>query len=145
MPHPIIVTAEELRERPEGDVGAGDSLQIQLWEGSAPGELHVHHDADIAWHVLEGSLHFRFADGEAEVVAGSTLFIPAGTPHTYGVESALHRGEPQGFVRYLVIGPPRLFDLFAALQVAREGRSHTDWGNGPDREIYRRFESDLLE
>jgi uncharacterized cupin superfamily protein len=145
MPQPIIITAEQQRASDEGYLGRGDTLAIQLWEGSAPGELHVHYEHDIAWHVLEGTLRFRFADHEADATAGSTVFIPAGTPHTYGVEKALSEGNPQGFVRYLVFAPPRLFDLFLALQEARTGRPHTDWGRGPDREIYARFDSELLE
>ena len=92
MPEPIIVTAEQDQANPEGTLASGGTLEIQLWEGSAPYELHVHYQHDIAWHILEGSLHFRFADREADVHAGSTLFIPAGTPHTYGIEPSLHAG-----------------------------------------------------
>jgi hypothetical protein len=132
MPEPIITTAEDLRA-------------IQVWEGSAPYELHVHHRHDIAWYIIEGALRFRFADREVEAQAGATVFIPAGTPHTYGIEPSLLAGGEQGYVRYLVIAPPRLFELFKALEVARTGRSHTDWGRGPDAEIYRRYESELLE
>jgi quercetin dioxygenase-like cupin family protein/DNA-binding CsgD family transcriptional regulator len=114
----------------------GGSLEIQEWAGSAPGELHVHHAGDIAWHVLEGSLRFRFADGEKDIAAGQTLFVPAGTAHTYG------EGEDS---RYLVIAPPRLFELFQALRTARSGRPYTEWGKPPDAEIYRKYESELLE
>jgi DNA-binding CsgD family transcriptional regulator/quercetin dioxygenase-like cupin family protein len=114
---------------------AGETLAIEEWQGSAPGELHVHHEHDIAWHVIDGVLHFRFADGEADVAAGSTLFLRAGTPHTYGY----------GDARYLVIGHPRLFELFRELRTARTGRPHTDWGAGPDADIYRKYESELLE
>jgi DNA-binding CsgD family transcriptional regulator/mannose-6-phosphate isomerase-like protein (cupin superfamily) len=114
---------------------AGTTLAVQEWQGSAPGELHLHRSHDIAWHVLEGSLHFRFADREVDAGAGSTVFIPAGTPHTYG----------EGDARYLVIGHPQLFELFQELRNARAGRPHTDWGNGPDSDIYRRYDSELLE
>ena len=145
MPEPSIVTAEQQRASDEGYLARGDTIAIQIWEGSAPGELHIHHQHDIAWHVLAGTLRFRFADGERDAPAGSTVFIPAGTPHTYGLEVALSEGKPEGFTRYLVIAPPRLFDLFAALQVARTGRPHTDWGNGPDKDIYAQFDSELLE
>jgi hypothetical protein len=145
MPEPIIVTADQHRTNPEGTLAAGDTLEIQLWEGSAPYELHVHHRHDIAWHILAGSLHFRFADREADVHAGTTIFIPAGTPHTYGIEPALHAGRAEGFVRYLVIAPPRIFALFKELEIARTGRPHTDWGAAPDPDIYRRYESELLD
>lgn len=114
----------------------GERLAIQEWRGSAPGELHVHHAADIAWHVLEGSLSFRFSDERRTLTAGQTVLVPAGVPHTYG------EGMDS---RYLVIAPPRLFELFEALRAARSRRPFTDWGNGPDRDIYRRYESELLE
>jgi quercetin dioxygenase-like cupin family protein len=131
MSHSPVVST-----RPTPFSARGKSLEIQEWAGSAPGELHVHHAADIAWHVLEGRLHFRFADSEADVSAGQTLFIPAGTPHTYG------EGEDS---RYLVIAPPPLFELFQALRDARIGRPYTEWGKPPDGEIYQRYDSELLE
>lgn len=115
---------------------AGDSLQIEEWQGSAPGELHVHHDSDIAWHVLEGKLRFRLANGIVEAAAGQTVFIPAGIAHTYGDGDS---------ARYLVIAPPKLFALFHALRAARIGRPHTDWGKGPDSDVYQRFDSELLD
>lgn len=115
---------------------SGRTLAIEEWRGSAPGELHVHHADDIAWHVLEASLRFRFAAGATEVTAGTTLFVPAGTPHTFG------EGDD---ARYLVIAAPRLFVLFAELRSARSGRPHTDWGNGPDRGIYEKYDSELLD
>ena len=115
---------------------AGDSLRIEEWRGSAPGELHVHHDCDIAWHVLEGTLRFRVENGEFTVNTGETVFFPAGTPHSYG------EGDE---ARYLVIAPPKLFNLFQQLRSARMGRPHTDWGNGPDRAIYEKFDSELLK
>jgi quercetin dioxygenase-like cupin family protein len=145
MPSPVIVSAEEQRASEEGFIAEGSTIAIQLWEGSAPYELHVHHAHDIAWHLLEGSLTFRFSDSESTVGAGATVFIPAGTPHTYGIEPALLAGCEQGHVRYLVIAPPRLFELFKALEVARTGRSHTDWGKGDDPAIYAAYESELLE
>ncbi len=146
MPKPTIVTAEQHRANPEGTLASGDTLEIQLWEGSAPYELHVHHKHDIAWHILEGSLRFRFSDGVADISEGSTLFVPAGTPHTYGIEPALlSGGSPEGRTRYLVFGPTLLFKLFKELEVARTGRPHTDWGAGPDAEIYARYGSELLD
>jgi quercetin dioxygenase-like cupin family protein len=88
----------------------------------------VHHADDEAWHVLEGELNFRYADRSETVRAGTTVFVPAGVPHTYTA------GEG---ARYLIILTPRLKALIAALQTDRD----------PDRqsEIYRRFESELLE
>ena len=77
--------------------------------------------------MLEGSLHFRFADRELDAPAGSTVFVPAGVAHTYQAHGA----------RYLIVMPPRLAALIAELQSARDHTTHTA--------IYRKYESTLLE
>jgi hypothetical protein len=41
-------------------VATGQSFAIREWHGSGPAALHVHHVDDEAWHVLEGTLRFRF-------------------------------------------------------------------------------------
>jgi hypothetical protein len=82
MPSPVILTAQEQRACDEGFIAQGSTMGIQLWEGSAPYELHVHHAHD---------------------------------------------------------------ELFRALEVARTGRSHTDWGKRDDPAIYAAYESELLE
>ena len=63
----------------------GTSLVIHEWTGSGPSYLHIHRSDDEAWHVLEGSLRFRFADREVDAPAGTTVFVPAGSAHTYWV------------------------------------------------------------
>ena len=100
---------------------------IKEWRGSGPATLHVHHQDDEAWHVLEGTLHFRFADRQLDAPAGSTVFVPAGVPHTYEARDA----------RYLIIMTPRLSALIAELQSDRDPASQAD--------IYRRHASELLE
>ncbi len=89
--------------------------------------MHVHHEDDEAWHGLEGSLHFRFADGEIDVPAGGTVFVPAGVPHTYQARDA----------RYLVILTPRLDALIAELQATRDPRALHG--------VYQKYRSTLLE
>jgi mannose-6-phosphate isomerase-like protein (cupin superfamily) len=88
---------------------SGNTLVIHEWKGSGPPYLHVHNEDDEAWHVLEGSLVFRFADREVWAAKGATVFVPAGVPHTY-------RAEPGS--RYLMILTPRLDALIRALQSA---------------------------
>ena len=69
--------------------------------------LHAFHRSDDeAWHVLEGSLRFRFADREVDAPAGTTVFVPAGAAHTY------RETEPS---RYLIFLTPRLDRLIARL------------------------------
>lgn len=107
---------------------SGNSFEVHEWRGSGPATLHVHHSDDEAWHVLEGELTFRYADRTETVGAGGTVFVPAGVAHTYTAGSD---------ARYLIILTPRLSALIAALQEDRHpSRQH---------EIYRRFDSELLE
>jgi quercetin dioxygenase-like cupin family protein len=134
MPDAVIIPP--VGERSVGFEVGGETLAIHEWAGSAPSELHVHHRDDIAWVVLEGSLHFRFAGREIDAPAGTTLFIPAGTPHTYG------EGADS---RYLVIAPPRLFAMFGELIAARKARPNPAETTDDDRATYRRYDSELLE
>jgi mannose-6-phosphate isomerase-like protein (cupin superfamily) len=105
----------------------GLSFAIREWRGSGPAKLHVHHGDDEAWHVLEGTLRFRFVDRVLDAGPGSTVFVPAGVAHTYEAIDA----------RYLVFLTPRLVALIAELQQAPDATSHA--------RIYRDHASDLLE
>ena len=106
----------------------GRSFSIHEWKGSGPTYLHVHHKDDEAWHVLEGSLHFRFEDKELDAPAGSTVFVPAGVAHTYQAAEGS---------RYLIFLTPRLNELISRLQGERDLEKH--------KEIMREFESEILE
>ena len=90
----------------------GTSLVVREWTDSGPSYMHIHRSDDEAWHVLEGSLRFRFPDREVDAPAGTTVFVPAGSPHTYRVM------EPS---RYLIFLPPRLDRLIARLQSLPDG------------------------
>src|SRR5512138_1168394 len=109
MDKPVI--AQSAR-KPEGVSeaisAAGQTFEVHEWSGSGPGYLHVHYADDEAWHVLEGSLTFRFADGQQEAPAGTTVFVPAGVAHDYF--------ETAGPARYLIIMTPRLSKLIETLQ-----------------------------
>jgi mannose-6-phosphate isomerase-like protein (cupin superfamily) len=86
---------------------SGASLVIRRWTESGPSYLHSHLSDDEAWHVVEGALRFKFLDGEIEAGAGTTVFVPAGVPHTYWVT------QPGS---YLIVLTPRLDQLIAKLQ-----------------------------
>ena len=85
----------------------GTSLVVREWTDSGPSYLHIHRSDDEAWHVLEGSLRFRFADREVDAPAGTTVFVPSGVAHTYRVD------RPS---RYLIFLTPRLDRLIARLR-----------------------------
>jgi len=105
VPEPIIVN--RFNSDQSRIAATGQSFEIHEWKGSGPDYLHVHYADDEAWHVLEGTLTFRFVDKQVEASAGTTVFVPAGVPHTYFVA-----GEP---TRYLIILTPRLRALIEAL------------------------------
>lgn len=107
---------------------AGTSFEIYEWRGSGPATLHVHHTDDEAWHVLQGELTFRYTDRSETVGPGTTVFVRAGTPHTFNAAAD---------ARYLIILTPRLSALIAAL--------HADRDPAHQSEIYKCFNSELLE
>ena len=129
MAEPIIVPGKGTRGDGQQPIAAmGQSFDIHKWSGSGPAYLHVHHSDDEAWHILEGVLTFRFIDKQVEAPAGTTVFVPAGVPHAYY--------EANGPTRYLIILPPRLRDLIAALHGTPLEQHNA---------IMRRFYSEVLE
>lgn len=106
----------------------GGSYNIYEWSGSGPDYLHVHYSDDEAWHVLEGTLTFKFRDREVEAPAGTTVFVPAGVAHSYY--------EANGPTRYLIILTPGLRELISALHAA-PFKEHG--------EIMQRFNSEIVE
>jgi uncharacterized RmlC-like cupin family protein len=82
-------------------------MVIHEWIDDGPSYLHIHRSDDEAWHVLEGTLRFRFADGEIDAPAGTTVFVPAGVAHTY---------RTIGASRYLIFLTPKIHQLIARLR-----------------------------
>ena len=73
-------------------MGSGDSdFVIAEWRdaGGPAGQRrliappHLHHEDDEAWYVLEGKLVVQVGGDEVEAPAGSGVFVPRGTIHTY--------------------------------------------------------------
>jgi mannose-6-phosphate isomerase-like protein (cupin superfamily) len=127
---PMIIAPES----GDGDRAVrGTTLVIEDWTDDgvdrevAP--LHVHHADDEAWHVVSGALRFRFTGRQVTVPAGATVLVPAGTPHTFG-------NAGPGPSRFIIILPARLDELISRLH-ASDPAEHP--------EIYRRYESELLE
>ena len=73
-------------------LGSGDG-QFVIAEWRDPGgasekprliaPVHIHHNDDEAWYVLEGVLRVRRGDEEVEAHAGAGVLVKRGTPHTY--------------------------------------------------------------
>jgi mannose-6-phosphate isomerase-like protein (cupin superfamily) len=115
-----------------GDTGGAYGL-LHSWvpEGASP-PLHVHHDDDEAFYVLEGRMRIVCGDAEYIAPAGSFALLPRGVPHTFVAEGAgdvrvLTLISPGGGERYFVeagapaggpglppAGPPDIARLNAA-------------------------------
>jgi mannose-6-phosphate isomerase-like protein (cupin superfamily) len=67
----------------------GTSLVIHEWTGSGPSYMHIHRSDDEAWHVLEGSLRFRLADGEVDAPAGTAAFEANPGKCTVGIDGVM--------------------------------------------------------
>ncbi|MGE5377189.1 MAG: cupin domain-containing protein [Bacteroidota bacterium] len=129
MKEPMIVSSSRSQAETQPPLSAvGGSFDIYEWSGSGPEYLHVHYSDDEAWHILEGTLTFKFSDRIEEVPAGTTVFVPAGVAHAYY--------EAHGPTRYLIILTPRLRELISALHAA-PFQEH--------KEIMRRFDSEILD
>lgn len=89
--------------------------------------LHVHHQDDEAWYVVEGRLGVRLGSQVVEAGVGEAVLAVRGTPHTYW-------NATQGLTRYLLIVPPRLMALIDELH----------GGSGDYPAIFRRYDSELL-
>ncbi len=122
---------------------AGTQFLIAEWSdpglppGSPPGPprpiapLHVHHEDDEAWYVLEGALAFQLGDQVVEVEAGGAAFAPRGVAHTYW-------NPRQERARYLLVMTPAIRALIADL--------HSTDDRSPEamRAVYQRHRSELL-
>lgn len=129
MAQPIIVPEKQARGEGQRAIAAtGQSFALHEWSGSGPDYLHIHFSDDEAWHILEGTLTFRFRDRTIEAPAGTTVFVPAGVAHTYY--------EAAGPTRYLIVMTPRLRELVAALQGALRQEHQA---------ILRQFASEMVE
>jgi mannose-6-phosphate isomerase-like protein (cupin superfamily) len=111
-----------------------DSFVIADWTdpGTHPGRpiagLHLHHSDDEAWIVLEGRLGFRVGEQECEVLAGDSLLVPRGTPHSYWNPAP----KP---ARYLLVMTPRIHRLIEALHSG---------GQSDFAQIFEEHDSELL-
>jgi quercetin 2,3-dioxygenase len=95
-------------------VAAADTagaLSVMAWDGHAPGgpPLHLHPDQDEVFIVEAGQYHFQCGADHFDLVAGDTIFLPRGVPHTFCQRSA------QGRLRYLYTPAGQMEDFFVAL------------------------------
>jgi hypothetical protein len=94
--------------------------------------LHVHHRDDEAWYVLEGTLRVQVGDKEVEARAGSGVFVPRGTPHTYWNPGP----DP---VRYLLVMPANIYRLIQEIHALPERTRDAVAA------LFRKYDSELLD
>ena len=93
---------------------------------------HLHRRDDEAWYVLEGSLRVRVGRNEVEVRAGSSVFVPRGTAHTYW-------NPGPAPVRYLLVMTSNIFRMIQEI--------HAMPDRNPDalRALFNKYDSELLD
>jgi len=99
----------------------GNDFVIAEWKdtGAPPGPprwiapLHLHRNDDEAWYVLEGALCIRRGNEVVEAKAGSAVFVPRGTPHTYW-------NPGTGLTRYLLIMTSNIYSLIQDIHAMGE-------------------------
>src|SRR5436309_12465218 len=64
--------------------------------------LHIHHQDEEAWYVLEGKLCVQMDGDVIEASAGSSVIVRRGVKHTYW-------NPGQERLRYLLVMPPRIY------------------------------------
>ena len=97
--------------------------------------LHLHRHDDEAWYVLEGTLIVQSGPDrdrdQVEVRAGSGIFVPRGTPHTYW-------NPGPGPVRYLLVMTSNIYGLIQDIHALSE--------KTPEhlKSVFARHDSELL-
>ena len=99
---PLWFIANKARIHLECD--AFDLVEVEGRRGDMP-PLHVHHDADETFIVVEGQISIHLPDRSVLVGPGDSCFAPRGVPHVYRVESETARwfgvGNPIGFADFV--------------------------------------------
>lgn len=75
--------------------------------------LHVHHNDDEAWYVLEGALCIQMGEKVVEARAGAGVLVPRGTPHTYW-------NPGPGPTRYLLVMTANIYQLIQDIHAMKE-------------------------
>lgn len=96
---------------------ASDGAFVLVENLNEPGvgiPMHVHHGEDEVFYVISGQVEFTLEDGPVVAEAGTTVFLPKGTPHAFRVVgdgpsrmlTLLVPGKLEGLFRELAAFPP---------------------------------------
>jgi mannose-6-phosphate isomerase-like protein (cupin superfamily) len=93
--------------------------------------LHIHHNDDEAWYVLEGALRLRVGGDEIEARAGSAVFVSRGKAHTYW-------NPGPGPVRYLLVMTTNIYRLIQEIHAMPERNPVAL------QAVFKKYDSELL-
>jgi mannose-6-phosphate isomerase-like protein (cupin superfamily) len=93
---------------------------------------HVHHRDDEAWCGLEGVLRVQVGHDVVEAAAGSSVFVPRGTPHTYW-------NPGPGPTRYLLVMSVNIYKLIQEIHALPQKTPTTL------RVVFAKYDSELLD
>ncbi len=116
-----------------------DAFVVAEWQdaGGYPGPprfiapLHLHHNDDEAWYVLEGTLCVRVGNDDVTAHAGAGVFVPRGTAHTYW-------NPGPGRVRYLLVMTSNIYSLIQAIHAMPERTP------AALKAVFEKYDSELL-
>ena len=103
---PLWFIANRARVHLEGAETGGvfDLVEVEGRAGDMP-PLHVHHDHDETFIVLEGRVSLHLPERCVTLGPGESFFAARGIPHVYRVESETARwlgvGNPPGFADFV--------------------------------------------
>ena len=85
---PFVTGVSRISTKVSGEQTEGRLLQVRSTDkrGAAP-PLHIHHDADETWYVIDGRLTVFVGDERIEAGPGDFVFGPMGVPHAFLVTS----------------------------------------------------------
>jgi mannose-6-phosphate isomerase-like protein (cupin superfamily) len=140
--HPEAMSSPTIAPLLSGQVigTTNDAFVIAEWRdaGGPPGPprliapRHIHHHDDEAWYVLEGVLRVQVGTSEVEAAAGSAVFVPRGTAHTYW-------NPGPGPVRYLLVMTSNIYRLI------QEIHKMADRNLASLRAVFEKYDSELID
>ena len=103
-----------IRVKTDGTRTGGRLYQAHLVEqrGSGP-PLHIHHNADETFYVVEGEVDIVVGDVRVEAAPGDFVFGPRGVPHAYVVRSE----EAELFVTFAPASMDGFFEQIGGIPV----------------------------
>lgn len=132
------IIAPPLNGRVVGSIG-GSFVLAEWQDPGGPAEprrpiapLHLHYRDDEAWYVLQGALRVQMGENEIDAPAGSSVYVPRGTAHTYW-------NPGPAPCRYLLVTTSNIFRLIQELHTL------TDRSLSAVQAVFRKYDSELLD